>query len=62
CAKCGRRHKFFKKLVDNNNIDVEMEKQNVKPLPKEDSFTCDCGNVIDLKAVKNDLDMLPKKK
>ena len=60
CAKCGRRHKFFKKLVDNNNIDVEMEKQNVKPLPKEDSFTCDCGNVIDLKAVKNDLDMLPK--
>lgn len=62
CAKCGRRHKFFKKLVNNNNIDVEMEKQNVKPLPKEDSFTCDCGNVIDLKAVKNELDMLPKKK
>ena len=60
CNKCGRKHRFFKKLVDNDDLDSDMEKQNIKPLPKDDRFICECENVIDLKAVKNEIDMLPK--
>lgn len=60
CEKCGRRHKFYKKLVDNKDIDSDMQKQNITPLPQEDHFICECENVIDLRAVKNELDMLPK--
>ena len=60
CDKCGRKHRFYKKLVDENGIDDEMEKQNIRPLPKDNQFTCVCENVIDLKAVKNELDMLPQ--
>lgn len=60
CEKCGRRHRFYKKLIDNKEIDIEMEKQNIAPLSREDHFTCECENVIDLKAVKNELDMLPQ--
>lgn len=60
CEKCGRKHRFYRKLVDNRDIDKEMKKQNIMPLPKEDSFKCECDNVIDMKAIKNELDMLPK--
>lgn len=58
CEKCGRKHNFYKKLVDNDNIDSEMEKQNIKLLPQDDHFICECENVIDLRAVKNELDMM----
>lgn len=62
CGKCGRKHRFYKKLVEDFSIDEEMEKQNIIPLTKEDSFVCECDNVLDLKAVKNELEMLPKMK
>ena len=62
CEKCGRKHRFYKKMVDDGLIDDEMKKQNVLLLPEKDAITCECGNVIDLKAVKNELDMLPKMK
>ena len=62
CNKCGRKHNFYKKLSDDKNIDIEMEKKNVKPLPNEDQFACECGNNIDLKAIKNEIDMMTKMK
>lgn len=62
CIKCGRKHRYYKKLIDSDEIDLEMKKQNIKPIPNEDQFTCECGNVIDLRAIKNEIDMLPKKK
>lgn len=60
CEKCGRKHRFYKKLVNNKDIDEEMKKQNFIPLPKEDTIQCECDNSIDLKAVKNELDMMPR--
>ena len=60
CEKCGRKHKFYKKMVDDNNIDSEMEKLGIERLPEKAHFKCNCDNIIDLRAVKNELDMLPK--
>lgn len=60
CEKCGRKHSFYKKLIEDGSIEDEMKRQNIRPLPENDSFICECKNVIDLKAVKNELDMLPK--
>ena len=60
CNKCGRKHNFYKKMVDDKAIDLEMEKQNIRSLPNEDQFACECGNVIDLRAIKNEIDMMPK--
>ena len=60
CEKCGRMHKFYKKLDEDFDIDSEMKKQNIKQLPQVDHFICECENVIDLKAVKNELDMMHK--
>lgn len=58
CEKCGRKHKFYKKLVDNDNIDKDMKKQNIAELPREDFYKCECDNIIDLKAVKNEIAMV----
>lgn len=60
CDKCGKTHKFYKKLVDNSNIDQNMKEQNCIELPSEDSIKCDCDNIIDLKAIKNEIEMAIK--
>lgn len=60
CDKCGKTHKFYKKLVDNCDIDQNMKEQNCIELPSEDSIKCDCDNIIDLKAIKNEIEMAIK--
>lgn len=60
CEKCGKPHKFYKKLVEAPEIDVAMKEQNCMELPEEDFIKCDCNNQIDLKAIKNELEMAIK--
>ena len=60
CEKCGRNHKLYKKLSENALIDMEMQKNNVLPLPEEDFIKCECENIIDLKAIKNEIEMAIK--
>ena len=60
CKKCGRNHRFYKKLVENSNIDDDMKKKNILLLPDEDFVKCECENIIDLKAIKNEIEMATK--
>ena len=60
CEKCGRNHRFYKKLVENSNIDDDMKKKNILLLPDEDFVKCECENIIDLKAIKNEIEMATK--
>lgn len=60
CEKCGKLHKFYKKLVDAPEIEAEMREQNYMELPEEDFIKCDCNNQIDLKAIKNEIEMAIK--
>lgn len=60
CEKCGKPHKFYKKLVEAPEIDVAMKEQNCMELPEEDFIKCDCNNQIDLKAIKNEIEMAIK--
>lgn len=60
CNKCGKSHKFYKKLIDTPEIDIGMKKQNYTELPEEDFIKCDCGNQIDLKAIKNEIEITIK--
>ena len=59
CKKCGRKHRFYKNLTRNTKVDDEMKRQNMTSIMEEDTFVCECGSVNDLKAVKNELDMMP---
>lgn len=60
CEKCGKLHRFYKKLVDEPKIDKDMKEQNCVELPLEDSIQCECENIIDLKAIKNEIEMAIK--
>ncbi|MCM1536798.1 MAG: peptidase [bacterium] len=57
CEKCGKMHHFYQKLLDDPDIDEELSSQNYKELPFADSIKCDCDNIIDLRAVKNEIEM-----
>ncbi|MCM1121430.1 MAG: ATP-dependent Clp protease proteolytic subunit [Eubacterium sp.] len=57
CEKCGKPHRFYKKLTDAPEIDVAMKEENYTELPEEDFIKCDCNNQIDLKAIKNEIEM-----
>lgn len=60
CDKCGKTHKFYKKLANDDKVDEDLKAQGFKELPDEDSIKCDCDNVIDLKAIKNEIEMAIK--
>lgn len=62
CEKCGRKHKLYKKLMGSRKIDEDMKRKNIIPLPVEDSLKCDCGNMIDLKAIKNEIEIATRQK
>ena len=52
---------FAKTFCSNNdNIDKDMKKQNIAELPREDFYKCECDNIIDLKAVKNEIAMVER--
>ena len=55
CQKCGREYSFYKKIVDNKSIDENMKKLNIIELPSEDIYKCECGHIMDLRAIKNEI-------
>ena len=61
CPHCGKNHLFYKKLVNDNNIDINMNNMHIKELPQENSIKCECGHIIDLQAIKNEIAIKLKK-
>lgn len=61
CEKCGKQHRLYKKLVDDPAIDVDLQSKNFVEMPDADEIICDCNNTIDLKAIKNEIEMAIKK-
>jgi len=55
CGKCGTDYKFYKKLINNPQIDAKMKAQGIKPLPSGTKFACKCNNKIDLTIIMDDI-------
>lgn len=56
CNKCGRNHAFYKELINGDkSLADDMKRNNIKNLPDEDKYKCECGNILDLKAIKNEI-------
>ena len=55
CPKCGREYSFYKKIIDNKSIDENIKKLNIIELPSEDVYKCECGHIMDLRAIKNEI-------
>ena len=50
----------YNRKVQQLNSDYDMKKQNIAELPREDFYKCECDNIIDLKAVKNEIAMVER--
>lgn len=61
CEKCGKKHKLYKKLVNEPSVDVDLQSQGFSELPSDDFLKCECGNEIDLKAIKNEIEVAIKR-
>jgi ClpP class serine protease len=48
CSKCHKKHSLYAKFKKTNQFDQEMKAKGIKPVPKNKTFKCDCGTIIDL--------------
>ena len=62
CPQCGNSRKFYAKLVDNQKIDKDFQRQGKLPYPKDNTFKCNCGFEIDLTGMRNDIETKVGKK
>lgn len=62
CPQCGNSRKFYAKLVDNQKIDKDFQRQGKLPYPKDNKFKCNCGFEIDLTGMRNDIETKVGKK
>ena len=56
CTNCGKLHKIYAKLVPDNTIDENLQRQGWAPFPSDSKLVCDCGFETDLTGVKNDIE------
>lgn len=61
CENCGKTHRFYKVMSNDSRIEEKMDQDRYTELPEEDFAKCDCGNQIDLRPIKNEIDMALKK-
>lgn len=52
CPKCGTTYKFYAKLIDNPQIDIDMKQQGIKQFPKDGVLKCNCGQQLDMNGIK----------
>jgi len=62
CTKCGKIHKIYAKLVPNPQIDEDFKNKGFTPFPKDAKITCECGFEIDLLGIKNQIEILARRK
>lgn len=55
CHKCNSDKVFYFPLKKNAKIEEEMKIRGVDIFPGGDTYTCSCGNVIDLNKIRSDL-------
>lgn len=56
CNKCRKKYMFYVKFVNDVEIDKDMKKRGVLPLPSGDEFTCGCGQKHDLMVIKEGIE------
>jgi len=62
CPKCGKKHKIYAKFTNDKSIDVDMKKNGYIPFPKDGKIICDCGFMIDLTGIRNQIELQIGKK
>ena len=62
CPQCGKKHAIYAKFVDNPNIDKDFAAKGSKPFPKDGKVNCDCGFMIDISGLRNQLELQAGKK
>jgi len=56
CKKCGEKHRFYFKFVDDSKIDEKFQKKGFKPFPKNNKLICSCGYEMDLSGIRNNIE------
>lgn len=62
CAKCGKKYKIYPKFINDGSIDRDLKKKGLTPYPINDILKCDCGNDINLKPLKEEVERKSGKK
>lgn len=62
CTACKRHHKRYIKLEENIQAEQDAIKQGAKAYPKDGKINCECGNVVDISGIRNDIEMRSGKK
>jgi len=62
CQQCGTKHKIYAKFAPKPQIDKDLQRQGFTAFPKDGKLKCKCGFVMDLSALKNQMEMLSGKK
>lgn len=57
CQQCGKAHKIYAKLADNKQIDDDFQSRGFKPFPNDNKLVCDCGFVMDLGGIRNEIEV-----
>lgn len=57
CQQCGKAHKVYAKLADNKQIDEDFKSRGFKPFPNDNKLVCDCGFVMDLGGIRNEIEV-----
>ncbi len=56
CPQCGKVHKLYAKFKDDSKIDEDFQKKGNIAYPKDNKLKCECGFVIDLGGIRNDIE------
>ncbi len=62
CNKCGKKHLLYLKFKDDPKIDKDFTAKGAKPYPKNGKMKCDCGFIIDLTGIRNQIELQIGKK
>ena len=56
CPKCGKDHNLYAKFIVDGTIDAQAKNKGLKPFPNDNRLTCECGFVIDLAGLRNEIE------
>ena len=55
CQNCGKEHSYYINLAGNPFIDMQLQSQDILPLPAENIVICDCGTELYLSEIKENI-------
>lgn len=62
CKKCGTKNLIYAKFKDDPKIDTDFKSKGSIAFPKDNKLKCNCGDIIDLTGLRNDLESKFRKK